>query len=114
MARWIDPVCPRAFGLDPAKARLVETRLRAIAADTGIPTAKPGCATNVAINFVGDGATFTRTIVARDRREFAKVSARVRPVLLNGAAPIRWWHLTEFARAQRRPHDRDRVAEDHR
>ena len=96
VARWIDPVCLRAIGLEPTNLRLVETRIREIATSVGVPLAKPGCTPNVTVNFVGDGGAFARTIAARDRRYLAEVPAHLKPALLNGTAPIRWWYLTEL------------------
>lgn len=95
VARWMDPVCLRAIGLEPTNLRLVETKIRGIAEAVGVPLAKPGCTPSVTINFVGDGAAFTRSIAARDRRYLAEVPATLKPALLNGTAPIRWWYLTE-------------------
>ena len=96
VARWVDPVCPRAIGIAPEHVRLVEAKVRAIAAQAGVPTAKPGCTTNVSINFVGDGGAFVRSVAARDRGQLSKVPADLRLALLNGSAPVRWWYLTEL------------------
>lgn len=95
VARWIDPVCPRAIGIAPEHASRVESRLRAIAGEAGVPTAKSGCTPNVTVNFVGDGGAFVRSIAARDHRRLGEVPATLRPALLNGAAPVRWWYLTQ-------------------
>jgi hypothetical protein len=95
VARWVDPICPRVIGVAPELAQRVIDRVRAIAADTGVPTAKPGCAPNIAINFVGDGNAFMRTVSARDPSQLAKVPAHRRAVLMTSGAPVRWWYFTE-------------------
>lgn len=96
VARWIDKVCPRATGLAPEHARIVETGFRAVAARVGAPLAAPGCRTNVMISFVGDGAAFTRMVARGDRRRLGDISFEARHTLLHGAAPIRWWYSDEL------------------
>ena len=95
VARWIDPICPRAIGVTVEHAELVVRRLRTIADEAGVPTAKPGCRPNVTVNFVGDGDAFVRSVAAGDRRALAEVPLPLRPALLSGNAPIRWWYSTE-------------------
>lgn len=95
VARFADPICPRALGLAPEVAARVENSLRLIAVEIGARPAKPGCTPNVTINFVGDGAAFARSIAQRDRRLLAEVPAGQRPALLEGKAPVRWWYLTQ-------------------
>ncbi|MFC3711409.1 hypothetical protein ACFOMD_02430 [Sphingoaurantiacus capsulatus] len=96
VARWIDPVCVRAIGLEPANLQRVEKTVRAIAESAGVPVGKPGCTPNATINFVGDGAAFTKSVAARDQRRLAEVPKHLKLALLNGPAPIRWWYRTEL------------------
>lgn len=96
IARWIDPICPKVIGVAPDVAQRVLNSLRAIAAQTGVPTAKPGCLPNIAINFVGDGNAFMRSVSARDPSQLAKVPAHLRQVLMSSSAPVRWWYFTEL------------------
>src|SRR5690606_27730303 len=56
IARWIDPVCPRAMEVDGAVAEIVEERVREVAAAAGARVAAPGCSTNIAIVFTADGS----------------------------------------------------------
>lgn len=95
IARWIDPICPRVIGVAPDVAQRVVTTLREIADNTGVPTAKPKCLPNIAINFVGDGNAFMRSVSAREPSQLAKVPVNLREVLVNGGAPVRWWYFTE-------------------
>jgi hypothetical protein len=95
IARWIDPVCPRVVGTTPEQAQFIVTRLRAIAAKAGVPAANSGCLPNISINFVSDGAAFVRSVAARGGRRLAEVPPQLRPALLNGRAPVRWWYSTE-------------------
>ncbi len=96
VARWIDKVCPRVVGLSDEHKRIVETRFRAIAAEVGAPLASAGCQANVIINFVGDGAAFTRAVALGDRRRLGEISFEERVALTQGTAPIRWWYSDEL------------------
>ncbi len=96
VARWIDKVCPRITGLSPDHARIVEAQFRDVAATARAPLAAAGCAPNVTINFVDDGAAFTRRASAGNRRRLGAVSGDARQTLLNGPAPIRWWYRDEL------------------
>lgn len=92
VARWVEPVCPRAFGLSSEHATLVEAKVRAIAADAGAPVAPAECKANIAITFTMDGGRFVRTLSRRAPRQFTRVSpARMRE-LREGEEPVRWWY----------------------
>jgi hypothetical protein len=95
IARWIDPICPRVIGVAPHVAQQMISTLRTLAAQTGVPTTKPGCTPNIAINFVGNGDAFMRRISASDPSQLAKLSANEREALISGGAPVRWWYFTE-------------------
>lgn len=90
-ARWIDPVCPKATGLDPALITWVETRVRQVAGEIGASLGKPGCAPNFFILFVSDGAGTTRALLDHAPDLVANFPRERREALLSGAAPIRWW-----------------------
>lgn len=94
-ARWEDGICPRVLGLAPAHARFVEKRLRSIAAAAEVPVARTPCRTNIGMLFTSDGPGTMRTVAARSPRRLAEVPAALRPALLDGPAPVRWWYSTE-------------------
>lgn len=93
-ARWIDPICPRIRGIAESYARIVEARMRAIAAEAGMRVARQGCAANVSVSFVGDAQALMREIDRRAPARLREVPVEARDALVNGAAPIRWWYLT--------------------
>lgn len=95
VARWIDPVCPTVRGIAEPYARIVETRMRAIAAATGIRTGRRGCQPNISISFVGDAGALVQEVARRSPGRLAEVRPGDREALLNGAAPVRWWYITE-------------------
>ena len=94
LARWVEPVCPKALNLAPQYAALVEAKLRAIAAAARIPVARVPCRANIAVSFVPDGGALVRQIATRSFIPFARMPAVTRTALLDGNAPIRWWYAT--------------------
>lgn len=94
-ARWVDPVCPRAFGLDAARTAMIEQRLRAHAASVGAKLAKVGCTANLAVIFTADAGSMVKKIARRSTSTLGEIGPADREALLAGAAPIRWWYDTE-------------------
>lgn len=94
-ARWIDPVCPRVFGLDGTRAAQVERRLRAQAAAVGARLATSGCAPNLAVIFTADSGSMVKKIVRRSTTTLSEVEPAGRRELIDGKAPVRWWYDTE-------------------
>lgn len=79
-ARWVDPVCPRVFGLDERHARRSAERIRARAAAVGARLAGPRCKANFALVFSADGADMARRLGA--------------PPAID-QRPVRWWYGVE-------------------
>ena len=104
IARWVDPICPRVMGVSPEVAEKVVASVRSIAAQVGVRTARPGCAPNIAVIFVGDGNAFMRSVSTRDPSQLAKISTQQREFLFTGGAPVRWWYFD-----QSRGRDGDRM-----
>lgn len=94
-ARWDSPVCPKAIGIAPVYARLVEARVRAIAGTIGAELAKTPCRTNIAVTFATDAGAVVRKIVSRSPGRIAEVPMNLRYGLKSGDAPVRWWYSTE-------------------
>lgn len=95
-ARWADRICPRVLGIAQAYSAIVEARMRQIAEAAGMRVAPPGCRTNITVSFVGDAAALMRDINERSPTRLNEVPRGERAAMLNGAAPIRWWYLTEI------------------
>lgn len=95
VARWTDPVCPRVLGLTPDGARSAEGMIRAIATEVGIQVAAEPCDSNVVVSFTSNAAAIVREIARREPRRLSDLDPGVRAELLNGTAPIRWWHTSE-------------------
>lgn len=96
IARWIDPICPKALGVGDQHARLVETQIRKVAETLLIKTAKLPCRSNITISFVSDAGAIMRRIALSKNAQFGEVSIDRRQSLIDGQAPIRWWHTTEL------------------
>ena len=94
LARWVEPVCPKALNLAPQYAAIVEARLREIARAARVPVARASCRANIAVSFVPDGNAVARAVAAKAPRRFAQLAGPARAALLDGAAPIRWWYAT--------------------
>lgn len=94
-ARWVDPVCPRVLGIAQPYSGIVEQRMREIAASAGMRIGPVGCRTNVSVSFVGDAEALMQEIDRRSPTRLNEVPRNERQAMLSGAAPIRWWYLTE-------------------
>lgn len=95
VARWEDPVCPRALGLQPTYAGMVEEKLRTIAEAAGIGVAREPCRPNILVSFVADAGATVRAVAARAPRQLEEVPSEARAALLAGPAPVRWWYSTD-------------------
>lgn len=94
-ARWLDPVCPRVLGLTQEGARSAENVMRAIAIQAGAQVAPEPCDSNIVVIFTANAAALVREIDRREPRRFAELDSTERQALLQGSAPIRWWHTSE-------------------
>ncbi len=94
-ARWVDPVCPRVLGLTPEGARSAENVMRAIAIQAGAQVAAEPCDSNIVVSFTANADAVVREIDRREPRRLSELDATDRRALLEGSAPIRWWHTSE-------------------
>lgn len=94
-ARWIDPVCPRVFGLDAVRRAEIEQRLRAHAAGVGAKLGKPGCTANLAVIFTADAGSMVKKIAGRSTETLGELAPADRAALVASDAPVRWWYDTE-------------------
>jgi hypothetical protein len=94
-ARWTERVCPKVYGAKPDIARVVTDRIRSLASETGIGTAKAKCKVNIAVVFVDDGAAFAKAMHKKSFRHFSDMTFRDREELFKSDAPVRWWYTIE-------------------
>lgn len=93
-ARWFDPICPRAIGLNPMHASIVERQLREVIRRADAPLAPAACEPNMMIAFT-DGPKAVVRHVSKKSTALQQVPPPYVRELKSGAAPIRWWYVTE-------------------
>jgi len=96
LPRFHDPVCPVVIGFDQPYAAIVEKRIRAVAADAGVPVAKKAkCQANLMVIMAEDGAALVQDIRA-NRSDWlgeldpTEINALIAP------APARAWSVTSL------------------
>lgn len=94
-ARFTDPVCPRVLGLAPNAASAAERMIREIAVEVGAPVATAPCASNLVVMFAPDAAAVVREVERREPLRLSQLAPTERRALVEGNAPIRWWHTIE-------------------
>lgn len=96
LARFRAPVCPQVIGMGTRQAAVVVDRIRAVAAQAGIPAAAPDCQPNLSLIVTPNG----RHLIEEVRRRRPSVFAGLSPVemrrLLRAAGPVRVWRTTEL------------------
>lgn len=96
LKRFEERICPRAFGLQEAHARLVVSRIRKVAAEAGIPQAGRNCVANILV------------FVTPDKRKFMAALHRLHPSIfpdgwsswhvesvINSATPVEVWQFED-------------------
>lgn len=96
VARWVDPVCPKAVGLAERHAAIVERRMRRIATEAGIRVGPENCQGNIEIRFTDNSNDVLRQFQERAPRRLAQVTGVNRDRLLADPQPIRWWYSTDL------------------
>lgn len=94
-ARWSVPICPKVSGVGPETAVVVLSRFRALAGQVGAPLATGTCTPNAIVTFTDDGPAVASRVAARAPHQFKDVPMVWRRALLQGNAPIRWWHIVK-------------------
>jgi hypothetical protein len=95
VARWIDRICPKVFGLDPAIAARVANRIRASAELAGARLAREPCRSNLAVVFTDNAMAFVQDVAKRDPKRISQMSLGDRELLRQGETPVRWWYSFE-------------------
>jgi hypothetical protein len=107
IARWNDPICPRAIGLDPSHANFIVERIRAVARTFGIPVARGRCHGNIVIVVAGDADDFTASLVRRYPRLFRgardNLATRDEIADLLRPRPVRWIAASAIGNAEGAP-----------
>lgn len=102
-ARWLKDVCPKALGVEPDIASVVERQITQIASNAGARVAGKGCAPNFVIAFTTDASSFTQQVLKRDPSAANEVKSAAQRALKSEGLPIRWWYNTAVATRDGRP-----------
>lgn len=94
VARFIDPVCPKALNIPRPIAEKVEARIRAIAEQAGATVARAPCRGNLNITFASNTDGVIDRVVSRSPGMFEDSGPSYAAKIKASAAPIRWWHTT--------------------
>jgi hypothetical protein len=96
-ARRNRPVCPRAIGIDPNYAQIVESKIRAIAKAADVRVEDGECSPNLFVLFTTDSNGLMTVLRKAKPGLFSSVNVRERPALYADPVPVRWWHSTALA-----------------
>ena len=95
VARFDEPVCPDAIGMERTFDDRVARRILDDARSAGIAVGKPGCHPNITIVFIDNGQALVREL----RRSHADLFGDLEPHAINRLAddpgPIHSWTITE-------------------
>ena len=108
VARFADPVCAGALGLPEPYAGMVRARITAVAKAAGVPTAGPGCRSNVTLLIVSDGKLLLTELERQKPAIFAAMPPREVERALAEPGPARVITLTEL-----RSRDGNRLSADY-
>jgi hypothetical protein len=92
VARFVDPVCPKALGVPRKIAVRVEARFRAVAKEAGAKLAAAPCQANVTIAFDKNTDAVVDEVARRSPGIFEELGPGHVQSLKRSPAPIRWWH----------------------
>ncbi len=95
VARWIDPICPKALEVSKEIAVRVEARVREVAHEAGARVAEGSCAPNLKIVFTNAADTLLRDVRNKSGDIFADLDGDSRAILYGRTAPVRWWHTIQ-------------------
>jgi hypothetical protein len=95
VARWVEPVCPEIIGVSATIASKVDSRVREVAKEAGVPVGKNRCKGNLVIVFAKKGEVVVKQVASRSPDMLKDVSPTHRAYLYDGRTPVRWWHVTQ-------------------
>lgn len=106
LAAFHAPICPASFGLPEAYNRVIERRIRTVAAEAEIEVADEGCSPNIILMAVNDGQSLLARLRSTHGEAFGGLDAAARRRLREGPGPVRAWQVTEIRGSDGRPAQR--------
>ena len=107
LARWNDPVCPRALGLDFGRNSYLARRIADTARELRIPVARGSCRPNILIIVTDDADGFARLLLKRHPRLFGAYGNGRPPAsavtALLAPRPVRWLNASRWGNGDGAP-----------
>lgn len=100
LARWSKPICVATAQFSAQYAQAVIDRVAQRIIEVGGDVAEPGCKVDIMIIGTSDGAAMAQSLVKDDPRGFRPArgstdrGSRSLREFQEGAAPVRWWHIS--------------------
>lgn len=95
VARWLDPVCPRAVGVSKEHAAIIVSQIRRTAEVAGAPVAGLSCSPNFLVVFAEQADAYVREMAQRRPGLGGQPGSTPVRQLKQAGAPVRWWYNTE-------------------
>lgn len=95
IARFHQPVCPVSIGLPDSYNRIIEQRIRKVAADAGIPTEGANCKPNLVVMIADDAGAVTKALIAKYPAVLIDPESPEMASLLRETGPARAWQVLE-------------------
>lgn len=102
-ARWFDPICPVAIGVEDRLGSLFTKRLEQVASHVGLKMAGPDCETNLVIAFTTDAPALVKAVNRRQHGALHTLPWSERAMLKSPTLPVRWWQFTMPTSADGKP-----------
>lgn len=100
LARWNDPVCPRALGLDLGQNAYLALRVADTARQLRIPVARGNCRPNILIVVTDEADAFARLLLKKHPRLFGAYGNGRPPAsavaALLAPRPVRWLNASRW------------------
>lgn len=107
LARWNDPVCPRALGLELGKNSYLALRVADTARELRIPVARGNCRPNILIVVTDEADAFARLLLKKHPRLFGAYGNGRPPAAAVAALleprPVRWLNASRWGNGDGAP-----------
>jgi hypothetical protein len=107
LARWNDPVCPRAVGLEAGQNAYLAARVASVARELRIPVERGACRPNILIVVTGEADAFARLLLQKHPRLFGSFGNSRPPAeavkALQAPRPVRWLNASRWGNGQGAP-----------
>ncbi len=107
LARWNDPVCPRAVGLELDRNAYLALRIADTARQLRIPVARGNCRPNILVVVTDEADAFARLLLKKHPRLFGAYGNGRPPAsavaALTAPRPVRWLNASQWGNGDGAP-----------